>query len=150
MRTRAVVSSIVASVGILLVGWQAGAATLDSQQQSGGFASGPASTGGGSPAGGPTTSGPRDGQYTGASVNTRFGAVQVQVTISGGAITDVTPLHLTDRGGTSVAISNQVAPLLRSEVLQSQSAHVQNISGGTYTTQAYLSSLQSALDQAGF
>ena len=36
------------------------------------------------------------------------------------------------------------------EVLQSQSANVANVGGATYTSQAYLSSLQSALDQAGF
>jgi uncharacterized protein with FMN-binding domain len=146
-------------VGVLLVGWQAGTAALVAQQQSSPVATGPTTSGtgnGGATSGStggtttPTTTGPADGTYTGASVDTRFGAVQVQVTISGGAITDVQPLRLTDRGGTSVAISNQVAPLLRNEVLQSQSAHVQNISGGTYTTQAYLSSLQSALDQAGF
>jgi uncharacterized protein with FMN-binding domain len=39
---------------------------------------------------------------------------------------------------------------VRSEVLTAQSARVSNISGATYTTQAYLQSLQSALDAAGF
>jgi uncharacterized protein with FMN-binding domain len=39
--------------------------------------------------------------------------------------------------------------VLHDEVLASQSANVSNVSGATYTTQAYLSSVQSALDQAG-
>jgi uncharacterized protein with FMN-binding domain len=91
-----------------------------------------------------------DGTYTGASVSTRFGDVQVQVTISGGAITDVTALHLTDHDGRSVQISNQAAPMLRSEVLSAQTANVNMIGGATYTSDAYLTSLQSALDQAGF
>lgn len=95
------------------------------------------------------TPGVTDGTYPGNSVATEFGAVQVQVTISGGSITDVAALHLTDRDGRSVQISNRAAPVLRSEVLQSQSANVSNVSGATYTTRGYLSSLQSALDLAG-
>lgn len=91
-----------------------------------------------------------DGTYTGASVSTRFGDVQVSVTISGGAITDVTALQLTDHDGKSVQISNRAAPILREEVLAAQSSAVSNVSGATYTTRAYLSSVQSALDQAGF
>jgi uncharacterized protein with FMN-binding domain len=79
---------------------------------------------------------------------TRFGNVQVQITVSGGKITDVTALQLTDEGSRSVSISNQAAPLLRDEVLQAQSANVQTISGATITSDGYLSSLQSALDAA--
>ena len=75
--------------------------------------------------------------------------MQVQVTVSGGSITDVTALQLTNADGRSVQISNRAAPILRDEVLASQSAQVSNVSGATYTTQAYLESLQFALDQAG-
>ncbi len=91
-----------------------------------------------------------DGTYTGDAVSTRWGDVQVQVTISGGVITEVTALQLTDADGKSVQISNRAAPVLREEVLQAQSASVSTVSGATYTSAAYLSSLQSALDQAGF
>jgi len=91
-----------------------------------------------------------DGTYSGSSVGTRFGDVQVQVTISGGAITDVTALHLTDHDGRSVSISNRAAPILRDEVLQAQSSSVSLVSGATYTSAAYLQSLQAALDAAGF
>jgi uncharacterized protein with FMN-binding domain len=76
--------------------------------------------------------------------------VQVQVTISGGAITDVTALHLTDHDGRSVSISNRAEPILRDEVLQAQSSSVSLVSGATYTSAAYLQSLQAALDAAGF
>jgi uncharacterized protein with FMN-binding domain len=92
----------------------------------------------------------QSGTFTGSVSATRFGNVQVSVTIADGAITDVTPLQLTDRGGRSVAISNQAAPILRSEVISAQSVNVQNVSGATYTTDGYLQSLQSALDAAGF
>lgn len=73
----------------------------------------------------------------------------MSVTISGGSITDVSALTLTNADGRSVQISNRAAPVLRDEVLSAQSASVSNVSGATYTTQAYLSSVQSALDQAG-
>ncbi|SDM81689.1 FMN-binding domain-containing protein [Cryobacterium flavum] len=96
------------------------------------------------------TASSQSGSFTGSVVATQFGNMQVSVTIANGAITEVTPLQLTNRGGRSVAISNQAAPILRSEVLAAQSASVQNVSGATYTTQGYLRSLQSALDMAGF
>ena len=91
-----------------------------------------------------------DGTYTGATVSTRFGDVQVQVTVSGGAVTEVTALQLTDHDGRSVAISNQAEPILRDEVLQAQSASVSFVGGATYTSAGYVRSLQAALDAAGF
>ena len=88
------------------------------------------------------------GTYDGVVVQTRFGAVQVQITVSSGTITDVTALQLTDAERKSVQISNRAAPLLRAEVLAAQSAGVQTISGATVTSVAYLNSLQAALDAA--
>jgi uncharacterized protein with FMN-binding domain len=86
--------------------------------------------------------------FQGTAVQTRFGAVQVQVTVSGGTITDVAALQLTDDDRKSIQISNRAAPLLRTEVLAAQSADVQTISGATVTSNAYLTSLQAALDAA--
>ena len=85
----------------------------------------------------------------GASESTRYGNVQVQITVSNGSITDLSALHLTDEDQRSVSISARAAPVLRQEVLSAQSANVQSVSGATYTTEGYLSSLQSALDKAG-
>ena len=96
------------------------------------------------------STGAADGTYAGTTVSTRFGDVQVQVTISGGAISDVTALQLTDHDGRSVSISNRAAPILRDEVLQAQTASVSFVGGATYTSAAYLQSLQAALDAAGF
>jgi uncharacterized protein with FMN-binding domain len=81
-------------------------------------------------------------------VATRFGSVQVQITVKAGAITDVTALQLTDDDRKSIQISNRAAPLLRSEVLAAQSAKVKSISGATVTSNAYLTSLQAAIDAA--
>jgi uncharacterized protein with FMN-binding domain len=86
------------------------------------------------------------GTLTGSVVQIPFGNVQVQVTISGGKITNVSPLQLPS-GGRSGQIAAYAAPALRSEVLIAQSARVDTISGATYTSQGYLASLQSALSQ---
>ncbi|MEB0002010.1 FMN-binding protein [Cryobacterium sp. RTC2.1] len=122
--------------------------------------SGPATTSAGSKATAPTAAAPAPaapapaarptGTFTGSSVRTSYGPVQVSVTIANGTITEVTALQLTNDGGRSVAISAQAAPILRSEVLSAQSAKVSNVSGATYTTRGYLTSLQAALDTAGF
>ncbi|WP_430297497.1 FMN-binding protein [Sinomonas sp. B1-1] len=86
--------------------------------------------------------------YAGKVVSTRFGTVQVQITVQNGKVTDVTALKLTDAERKSQMISAQAAPILRSEVLQAQSADVQTVSGATVTSDAYLTSLQAALDAA--
>ena len=159
MRRRAVAASILASMGILTVGWQIGVATATpTVSTSGGTTSGTTgstgstsgSTSGSTNSAAPTTSGSglKDGTYTGTSEQTRFGNVQVQLTISGGKITDVKALQLTDREQRSVQISNYAAPILRREVLASQSANVSNVNGATYTADGYLQSVQAALDQA--
>jgi uncharacterized protein with FMN-binding domain len=88
------------------------------------------------------------GTYAGSVVQTRFGAVQVQITVKAGSITDVVALQLTDDDRKSVQISNRAAPLLRAEVLAAQSADVQTIGGATVTSDAYLNSLQAAIDAA--
>jgi uncharacterized protein with FMN-binding domain len=91
----------------------------------------------------------KSGTFTGNTINTQFGPVQVKITVQAGKLTDVTPLQLTNYGGRSVEISNYATPILRSEVLAAQSANVNSVGGATYTSQGYLSSLQSALDKAG-
>lgn len=89
----------------------------------------------------------KDGTATGAVISTRFGDVQVEVTISGGAISDVTALQLPDRDRRSQSIASAAAPILREEALTAQSASIDLLSGATYTSEAYAESLQSALDQ---
>ena len=90
----------------------------------------------------------RDGTVQGSVISTRYGDVQVQVTISGGAITDVIALQLPARDGRSQRIASTAAPILRQEALTAQSAGIDVLSGATYTSDAYAQSLQSALDAA--
>lgn len=171
MRIRAAVSAALASAGILLAGWQSGAhvagtgstaaatSAATSSGTGGSNATGPSGSGGsgssssGGSTGSPGTAGSagaaaQAGTYAGSAVQTRFGTVQVQITVKAGAITDVTALQLTDDDRKSVQISNRAAPLLRAAVIKAQSAQVQTISGATVTSAAYLTSLQGALDAA--
>jgi len=90
----------------------------------------------------------KNGTVTGQLVQTRFGPVQVQVTIAGGKISDVTALQLPNDRQRSAEISQIVEPMLRSEALTAQSAQIDLVSGATYTSDGYAQSLQSALDQA--
>jgi uncharacterized protein with FMN-binding domain len=87
---------------------------------------------------------------TSDAVGTRYGNVQLKVTISGGKITGITPLELPQTDPKSYAISSYAAPLLRQSALSKQSADIDLVSGATYTSEGYKSALQSALDKAGF
>ena len=89
-----------------------------------------------------------DGTVAGSVVSTRFGDVQVQVTITDGVITDVTALQLPTGDRRSAQISDAVEPILREAALSAQSASIDLLSGATYTSRAYARSLQSALDEA--
>lgn len=85
----------------------------------------------------------------GKDVLTQFGDVQVAVTLKNGRITDVEPVTLPSDRPRSQYISQQAGPILRSEVLAAQSARINLVSGATYTSDAWATSVQSALDQAG-
>lgn len=146
MRKRAVVSASLASLGILAIGWQAGAHAPEAARPT---AAGSAGTTGSTGATGATGAQAKaQATYAGTTVSTRYGSVQVQITVQNGKITEVTALRLTDAERRSQMISATAAPILRSEVLQAQSASVQTVSGATTTSEAYLASLQAALDAA--
>ena len=81
---------------------------------------------------------------------TRYGVVQVQVVITDGAITDVTALEYPQTDRKDIQINNRALPLLKAQVLAAQSAKIDGVSGATFTTDGYVTSLQSALDAAGF
>lgn len=159
MRARVVAGGIVSSAAVLVIGWQLGAQPVvttpaqpstSSGSTSGGSTSSGSGTSGGT-SGGSTSSGSStaSGTFTGTTAQTRYGPVQVQITVARGKITEVTALQLTNQDGRSVAISQQAAPVLRQEALQAQSAKIQAVSGATYTSDGYVTSLQSAIDQAG-
>jgi uncharacterized protein with FMN-binding domain len=86
---------------------------------------------------------------TGNAVQTRFGNVQVKVTFSGKTITKIDVLQVPQESGRDQEIANYSVPILQQEVLQSQSARVDSVSGATYTSDGYLQSVQSAIDKLG-
>jgi uncharacterized protein with FMN-binding domain len=95
---------------------------------------------------GGTTTGTKT--VTGTLIETRYGPVQVQVTVTNGKIATVTATQLPS-GGRSGNISSYAAPILSGEAMTAQSAQINLVSGATYTSSAYEQSLQAALDQAG-
>lgn len=82
----------------------------------------------------------------GNAVETGYGPIQLQVTFSGTTITTITALQTPNEGGRSVSINQQAVPMLTQEALASQSAHIDTVSGATYTSEGYMQSLQSAID----
>jgi uncharacterized protein with FMN-binding domain len=94
-----------------------------------------------------TSSAPRT--FVGAAITTQYGVVQVKVSVAGGKIANVSFVQLTAFDGHSQDINSQAAPILLQETLAAQSAHIDTVSGASYTTDGYVQSLQSALDRAG-
>ncbi|MEV4425983.1 FMN-binding protein [Streptomyces sp. R-07] len=88
------------------------------------------------------------GTFTGDPIDTRYGTVQVAVTLTHGKITSITVLQAPDRGGRDQQISSYALPRLTQEAIGTQSAQIDAVSGASYTSQGYIESLQSALDQA--
>lgn len=97
---------------------------------------------------GTTSSGLKDGTFTGDAASTRYGPVQVQVTVSGGSIASVDVVEYPNENPRDRQINQQAVPMLVSETTSAQSAQIDMISGATYTSRGYQQSLQSALDQA--
>jgi len=95
-----------------------------------------------------TASGLTDGTFTGAAANTRYGAVAVRITVSGGMITKVDVPQYPSSNGRDRQINQQAIPILVSETVSAQSSSIDMVSGATYTSDGYLQSLQSAIDQA--
>lgn len=96
----------------------------------------------------PVSSRYKDGEYTGPVTDAFYGNVQVKVVIQGGKITDVQWIDYPHDRRTSQEINYQATPWLKSEAIQAQSAQVDLISGATLTSEAFVQSLGSALNQA--
>jgi uncharacterized protein with FMN-binding domain len=115
---------------------------------SGGSGSG-GSGSGGSGSTSSTSSAKKSTTATGDVAQTQWGPVQVELTVSGGKITDVSVLQYPSGNGQDAQINGYALPVLIQETLDQQSASIDMVSGATVTSVGYLQSLQSALDQAG-
>lgn len=88
-----------------------------------------------------------DGTYQGATVDEPWGTFQVQAVISGGKLTDVV-LVSSPSDNHSGRINSQAVPILTQAAIAAQGANVDMVSGATWTSESYVTSLQAALDQA--
>jgi uncharacterized protein with FMN-binding domain len=86
--------------------------------------------------------------YTGDAVSTRFGDVQVEITVEDGKVTDSQVTRVPWNDHKDQEINAYAVPILNSEAVKAQSADIDMVSGATYTSQGYIRSLQSAIDQA--
>ena len=101
-----------------------------------------------------TTTPPASGTATtktilGDSADTRWGPVQVQITVTKGAVTAVTAVVYPQNNGRDVEINAYAIPQLNQEATAARSATIDTVSGATVTSDGYIQSLQSALDKAG-
>ena len=126
-----------------------GSGSTGSGSGSGSGSTGSGSTGSGTGNTGSTGSGSNTGTTTpvevtktGTSIRYRFGTIQVSVTKTDGKITAVNLLQAGATGGRSQAFD-----FLVQYTVDAQGSSFGNISGATYTTDAYKQSLDAALAQ---
>jgi uncharacterized protein with FMN-binding domain len=87
------------------------------------------------------------GTFTGSAINVNYGIVQVQITVANGKITDARAIQAPS--GRSGQFSTYALPILRQETLVAQSSQIQGVSGASYTSYGWYTSLVAALAKAG-
>ena len=88
-----------------------------------------------------------NGTFTGPSVNVNYGNVQVQITVVNGRITDAKAVKAPS--GKNDRYTNMAVPVLKQQTLAAQSANIKGVSGASYTSYGWFTSLQGAIAQAG-
>ncbi len=86
--------------------------------------------------------------YTGEAANTQWGPVQVEITVQNGKITKSEAVVYPTGNGRDQEINAYAVPALNQEAVQAQSSQIDALSGATVTSDGYIQSLQSAIDQA--
>jgi uncharacterized protein with FMN-binding domain len=84
---------------------------------------------------------------TGAVIDTRYGPVQVRITVANGKITSAAAIEYPQNDPRDQQINSYAVPALNSEAVQAGSASIDMVSGATFTSAGYIQSLQSALDK---
>jgi uncharacterized protein with FMN-binding domain len=99
---------------------------------------------------GPSRPATRPGVRTATSppMTTPFSLVQVRVTLTHGRLTGVETVALTGDGPHTQALNARAEPILRREALQAHSAHIDVVSGATYTSRVWIKSLREAIELA--
>ena len=95
----------------------------------------------------PATTAAINGTFTGPSVNVNYGNVQVKITVVNGRITDAVAVKAPS--GKNDRYTNMAVPTLKAQTLKTQSANIQGVSGASYTSYGWFTSLQGAIALAG-
>jgi uncharacterized protein with FMN-binding domain len=124
------------------------ASTSDTSAAETGSSSDSSSSSTADPASSGTSSSTGTKTYTGDAVDTRWGTVQVKITVVNGKITKSEAVQYPNENGRDQEINSYALPILAQEVVTAQSANIDSVSGATVTSGGYVQSLQSALDAA--
>ena len=87
------------------------------------------------------------GTFTGSVANTRYGPVQVKITVENGKIVDAQAVQAPS--GSNDRYTQKAVPVLRQQTIAIQSANVQGVSGASFTSYGWYQSLASAISKAG-
>ena len=137
-----------AGAGTLAVPASTGTATTTVPGTTSGSGSASSGASGSGSAGSGSSGSAASGTYTGDTASTRWGPVQVQITVADGKITDATAVQYPSGNGKDQEINAYALPILAQEAVAAQSAQIDHVSGATVTSDGYVQSLQSAIDQA--
>ena len=85
---------------------------------------------------------------TGTAADTIYGPVQVQITVKNGKVTAAQAVQYPQGSPRDQQINSYAIPVLNQEAVSASSASIDAVSGATYTSGGYVTSLQSALDKA--
>jgi len=92
-------------------------------------------------------SGATNGSFTGDPVTMRYGIVQVKITVQNGKITDAQAVKAPT--GSNDRYTQMAVPRLREQTITAQSANIQGVSGASFTSYGWYTSLVSAIAKAG-
>jgi uncharacterized protein with FMN-binding domain len=87
------------------------------------------------------------GTFTGDPVTMRYGIVQVKITVQNGKITDAQAVKAPT--GSNDRYTQMAVPRLREQTITAQSANIQGVSGASFTSYGWYTSLVSAIAKAG-
>ena len=87
--------------------------------------------------------------YKGTSVATPYGPVQVAIKVRLKKITAVDAIVIPAGDSRTTTINARAIPLLETRTLKAQSSKIDGVSGASYTSKAFIKSVQSAIIKAG-
>jgi uncharacterized protein with FMN-binding domain len=87
--------------------------------------------------------------YDGAVAQTRWGPVQVRISVSNNKIVGAIALQVPSGNGRDTEINSYAVPILNKEAVSTGTAAIDTVSGATVTSNGYITSLQAAIDAAG-